>query len=88
MTKSEEAKTYQLTGHAGVCLGSTQLLLSHIFIGDRLHNIWSRDEQVRRVLYTQKNNSGEQYHWDPFQSDVMNDKNTERQFNSMNVVTV
>jgi len=35
-----------LTGHCGVSFGSTELLLSHVFVGDRLHNIRSRDEQV------------------------------------------
>lgn len=42
---------FKLTGHGGVSFGSTQLLLSHIFIGDGLHNIRSCDEQVRCVLH-------------------------------------
>lgn len=40
----------ELTGHGGVSFGSTELLLSHVLIGDRLHNIRSCDEQVRCVL--------------------------------------
>lgn len=42
-----------LTGHGGMSFGSTKLLLSHIFIGDRLDNIRPCDEQVWRVLNTQ-----------------------------------
>lgn len=42
-----------LTGHGGMSFGSTELFLSHIFIGDRLDNIRPCDEQVWRVLNTQ-----------------------------------
>lgn len=41
-----KAFTHKLTRHGGVRFGSPELLLSHVFVGDGLHNIRSCDEQV------------------------------------------
>lgn len=52
---SLHSKVLQPTRHSGVSFGPPELLLSHVFIGNRLHNIWSCDEQVWRVLRTSTN---------------------------------
>lgn len=51
-----------LTGHSSVGFGSSELLLGHVFVGDRLHNIWSCDEQIGRVLKTQTSASFKRVH--------------------------
>lgn len=42
------------TRHAGVSFGSSQLFLSDVFVGDGFHHIRSCDEQIWRVLKTNR----------------------------------
>lgn len=49
--KGLKSSQLELTRHAGVSFGSSELLLSHVFIGDRFDNVRSSNEQIRRVLF-------------------------------------
>lgn len=60
-TKGLKSSQLELTRHAGVSFGSSELLLSHVLIGDRFDDVRSSNEQIRRVLFTNIHNNSQLY---------------------------